>query len=205
MKHKTLLFVLMFTLLTLAACGSVTAPGAEDDPMTQDVSGKISVANCVESEPGTKQLIYAAQGVCFLYPENFEVLQVEDGSLTLYVDSLLNTEAPLASIQFKSLDGRSIQEVIPDYPSDAELATMSFLTIDLGGEMATVLDNLPGQDINRRVIALHEGRIIDIMIARFGPEYGVVGEQAEALYTLITDSFRFIGIEPEAQLLTNSN
>jgi hypothetical protein len=205
MKHKSLLFVLMFTLLALAVCNSVTADTEYDPTAAQDVSGKISVANCVEAEPGTKQLIYAAQGVCFLYPDNYKVFQVDDGSLTLYVDSLLNTEAPLASIQFKPLDGSSIQEVIPDYPSDAELAAMSFLTIDLGGEMATVLDNLPGQDINRRVIALHEGRIIDIMIARFGPEYGVVGEQAEALFTTATESFRFIGIEPEAQLLTGSN
>jgi len=205
MKHKSLLFVLMFTLLALAACNSVTADTDDDPTAAQDVSGKISVANCVEAEPGTKQLIYAAQGVCFLYPDNYEVFQVDDGSLTLYMDSLLNTEAPLASIQFKALDGRTLQEVIPDYPSNAELATMSLLTIDLGGEIATVLDNIPGQDINRRVIALHEGRIIDIMIARFGPEYGDVGEQAEALYTMITDSFHFIGIEPEAPLLTSSN
>jgi len=205
MKHKSLLLILMFTLFALAACKPVAVSGTDDDPAAQDVSGKISVANCVEAGSGTNQLIYAAQGVCFLYPDNFKVFQVNDGSLTLYVDSLLNTEAPLASIQFKPLDGRSIQDVIPDYPSNAELASMSFLNIDLGGEMATVLDNLPGQDINRRVIALHDGRIIDIMIARFGPEYGDVGEQAEALYTTITDSFRFIGIEPEAQLLTGSN
>jgi len=201
MKRKSLLYVLMFPLLVLAACSSVASAGTDDDPAAQDASGKISVSNCVETRPGTKQVIYAAQGVCFLYPDNYEVFQVDDGSLTLYVDSLMNTEAPLASIQFKPMDGRSIQEVIPDYPSDAELAAMSFLTIDLGGEMATVMDNLPGQDINRRIFALHEDRIIDVMIARFGPEYGVVGEQAEALYKTIMESFRFIGIEPGAPLL----
>lgn len=205
MKHKSLLLVLILTLLALTACNSVAATSGEDDSTVQDASGKISVANCVEAGPGTKQVIYAAQGVCFLYPDNYEVFQVDDGSLTLYVDSLQNTEAPLASIQFKPLNDRSIQDVVPDYPSDAELAAMSFLTIDLGGEMATVMDNLPGQDVNRRVFALHEDRIIDIMIARFGPEYGIVGEQAEALYTTITESFRFIGIEPEAQLLTGLN
>ena len=124
-----------------------------------------------------------------------------DGSLTLYVESLMNTEAPLATIQFKTLGGRSIQEVIPDYPSDEELAAMSLLTIDLGGEMATVVDNLPRQDVNRRVIALHENRIINIMIARIGPEYGDIGEQAEVLYTTMTESFHFIGIEPEAPLI----
>jgi hypothetical protein len=99
------------------------------------------------------------------------------------------------------LDGRSIQEVIPDYPSDADLATMSFLAIDLGEETATVLDNMPGQDTNRRVIAVHNDRVIDMMIARIGPEYGQVGEQAEALFNTMTGSFQFIGIEPNAPLL----
>jgi len=202
MKHKSHLIVcLLFTLLVLAACNPATAAETGDEPVAQVSSEKVSIADCVEATPGTSQLIYAAQGVCFLYPDNYEVFQVDDGSLTFYVESLMNTEAPLASIQFKTLDGRSIQEVIPDYPSDDALAAMSLLTIDLGGEMATVLDNLPGQDINRRVIALHENRVIDIMIARIGPEYGEVGEQAEVLYTTITESFRFIGIEPEAPLL----
>jgi hypothetical protein len=78
---------------------------------------------------------------------------------------------------------------------------MSFLTIDLGGEQATVLDILPGQDTNRRIIALHNDRLVDIMIARIGEEYGEVGQQAEALYQMMVESFRFIAIEPEADLV----
>lgn len=219
MKHKPyFLFLLLFVLLALAACGSaggdepaaddvVSQPAAdqpdtvEPTPAVETGSDKVSVDNCPEAAPGAHQLIYAAQGICFLYPDNYDVFQGEDGALTLYVRSLLNTEAPLASVRLEALDGRSIQEVIPDYPSDADLATMSFLTIDLGGEQAMVLDNLPGQDINRRVIAMHDGRVVDIMVARIGEEYGEVGQQAEALYQMITESFQFIGIEPEAPLL----
>ncbi len=107
----------------------------------------------------------------------------------------------MATIHFEALGGRSIQEVVPGYPSDAELATISLLTIDLGEEMATVLDNLPGQDANRRVIAIHNDKVYDLMIARIGPDYGAVGEQAEALYHQIINSFQFIGVEPEAPLL----
>ena len=67
---------------------------------------KISVDSCAEPIPGTQRLIYAAEGICFLYPDKFGVFQGEDGSLTLYVRSLLNTEAPLATINFAALDGR---------------------------------------------------------------------------------------------------
>jgi hypothetical protein len=208
MKQKSLFhFLLLFTLLVLAACNVAGAaePATQDndaaEPIAEAPVDKVSVDQCAETTDGTSQLIYAAQGICFLYPDNYDVFQGEDGSLTLYVRSLLNTEAPLATIHFDVLDGRSIQEVIPDYPSDADLATMSFLAIDLGEETATVLDNMPGQDTNRRVIAVHNDRVIDMMIARIGPEYGQVGEQAEALFNTMTGSFQFIGIEPNAPLL----
>ena len=219
MKQKHLLFFLLFFLLLgQLACSSAggTEPVVEDDSVSEPIDNEpgdsepvandapvdtSSVDDCPAATAGAHQLLYAAQGVCFLYPDNYDVFQSEDGSLTLYVRSLLNTEAPLATVQFAEVDGRSIQEIIPDYPSDAELATMSFLTIELGEEQATVLDNLPGQDINRRIIAVHNDRLIDIMVARIGPEYGPVGEQAEALYQMITSSFQFIGIEPEAPLL----
>lgn len=216
MKQKSLFYLFFVAmLLALVSCNpaggneptadvttvaeTITETVAEAD--TETGADKVSVANCAEAVPGAHQLIYTAQGICFLYPDNYDVFQGEDGSLTLYVRSLLNTEAPFATVRLEALDGRTIQEIVPDYPSDAKLAAMSFLTIDLGGEQAIVLDNLPGQDINRRVIAMHDGRLVDIMVARIGEEYGPVGEQAEALYQMMTETFQFIGIEPEAPLL----
>ena len=208
MKQKSLFhFLILFALLLLAACNVVDAaePAAQGndtaEPIAEAPADKVSVDQCAEVSEGTQQLIYAAQGICFLYPDNYDVFQGEDGSLTLYVASLMNTEAPLAAIHVEVMNGRSIQEIIPDYPSDVDLATMSFLTIDLGEETAMVLDTITGQDINRRIIAVHEDRVIDIMIARIGPEYGAIGEQAEALFNTITGSFQFIGIEPNAPLL----
>ena len=218
MKHKLfLVFLLLFGLLALTACNpdaaaeisaaaEPTAAVANDDAAAEPTAAAaqdaaVSAAPCAEAEADTHELVYAAQGICFLYPENYDVYQGEDGSLALYVRSLLNTEAPMAIIRFDVLAARTIQEVVPDYPSEAELATMSLLTIDLGQEKATVLDNLPGQDVNRRIIAVHDDRVIDIMIARVGEAYGEVGQQAETLYKTITSSFQFIGIEPAAPLL----
>lgn len=212
MKSKILFMQVSITILALVACNSAASP----EPMAQTAdpgiataaqpdagveSEEMSSGDCPEATSGAYQLIYAAEGICFLYPDNYDVFHGEDGSLTLYVRSLLNTEAPLAIIHFEAMDGRPIQEIVPGYPSDAELATISLLTIELGGEMATVFDNLPGQDTNRRVIATHNDKVYDLMIARFGDEYGAVGEEAEALYALITSSFQFIDTEPDAPLL----
>jgi hypothetical protein len=203
MKFKFFLLLAGMALgAAMTACGGAREPGlVEGSDGVGTPAGKVSVENCPDAEAGTLQLIDAAHGFCFLYPENYDVFQGDDGSLTLYVRSLLNTGAPLASIHVQALDGRTIQEVIPDYPSNEELAAMSLLTIDLGGEQATVLDNMPGQDLNRRVIAVREDMVYDLMIARIGEEYGAVGEAAEELYEVITGSFQFIGIEPGAPLL----
>lgn len=227
MKNKKYLFLLLlFGLFALIACSASggsepsTEPVVEEpaeEPTTETVTEQpaeetpaeapaeeveeLTVADCPEAAAGTHQLIDAAQGICFLFPDNYDVMQGEDGSLMLYVKSPLNTEAPLATVNLQAVNGRTIQEIIPDYPSDADLATMSFLTIDLGGEQAMVLDMLPGQDINRRVFAMHNDHVVDIMIARIGPDYGEVGQQAEALYSMITESFTFIAREAEAELI----
>lgn len=177
--------------------GILVGPGG----FAATVAEKVSVANCAEPTAGTHQLLYAAKGICFLYPETFDVFKSENGSLTLYVRSLLNTEAPLATVSFEPVDNRTMFErykkfLPPDFNLDVQPPT-----INLGGEIAVILDNLLGQDLNRRVVTVHDGTIIDIMIARIGPDYGAVGEQAEALYTLITSTFQFIGVEPESPLL----
>jgi len=218
MKHnKHLLLFAIFILFALAACSASggsepTAKPVAEESFAEPVSeteqpeeelpvDEMTVADCPEATTGMHQLIDAAQGICFLYPDNYDVIQSDDDGLTLYVKSPLNTEAPLATVRVAAVNGRTIQEIIPDYPSDADLAAMSFLTVDLGGEQATVLDTLPGQDTNRRVIAIHNDRVVDIMIARIGEEYGAVGQQAEALFNTITESFTFIALDAEAELV----
>lgn len=218
MSDKRFLSLCLFILLTMAACSPaggleptsepVNAPTSEStiEPTAvpteaEAPAAELTAADCPAAGAGTHQLIDAANGICFLFPDNYDVMKTDTGELTLYVKSPLNTEAPLANVRVVAIDGRSIQEIIPDYPSDAELAAMSFLTIDLGGETATVLDMLPGQDTNRRVIALHNDHLVDIMIARIGEEYGEVGQQAEALYQTITESFRFMAMDAAAELV----
>lgn len=191
MKRNVFLLIILFTLAAGFVACSATG-GSEPDATGGETSDGATAANCVLPAEGTLQIIDAELGYCFLYPDNYEFLQTEDGSLTLYVDSPQNTEAPLASITAHQINGRTIQEIIPDYPSDAELAAMSFLTIDVGGETATVIDTIPGQDTNRRVFVMHGDTLYDLMFARFGPEYGAVGEAAESLYSTVTGTFRFI-------------
>jgi hypothetical protein len=215
---RILTLFMLFSLMALAACSpaggaeptAVPANAPTSEPIIEPTAvpteaeapaEDLTAADCPAATADTHQLIDAAHGFCFLFPANYDVFQSETGEVTLYVKSLLNTEAPVAIVRMTALDGRSIQEIVPDYPSEADLAAISFLTIDLGGAQATVLDILPGQDLNRRIFAVHNNQLVDIMIARIGEEYGEVGQQAEALYQTITESFRFIAVEPDAALV----
>ena len=57
------------------------------------------------------------------------------------------------------------------------------LTID--GEEAVLLDNLPGQDFNRRVVVMHNNMVYSLMFMPLSPE-------AEPLYQSVLDSLRFV-------------
>jgi hypothetical protein len=209
MKQKSLFTPILLIAFALAACNTAggAEPAAERDEVVSvdtDIEAeaeKVSVANCSEATPGGLQLIDAAQGICFLYPDNYDVFQSQGSDFTLYVRSLMNTEAPLASFSFEPANGRSLAEITAQRLADFAFPEAESHAITLGGEPASLLDDLPGQDTNRRVVTVHNGIVYDMMVARIGTDYGAVGTEAEALYDMITDSFQFIGIEPEAPLL----
>ena len=173
MKRNLLILFLLFMLLVLAACS--TAPAPTDAETGVEVAPG---ADCPEAAPGVYQLIDAGQGICFLYPDNYDVSQTEE-AFTLYVQSPLNTEAPLASVSFEPANGRSLDEITTQRLADYAFPDTQFQSIMLGGEPAAMLDNLPGQDANQRVITIHDGTVIDLMVSRIGADYGEVGKPGE--------------------------
>jgi len=149
-----------------------------------------------------KLLNYPAEGFCFLYPEQYQVFQTDDNSsITLYVRSLLNTEAPAFSVEYQPSDGRSLEEVASQYIADYAFPETVPQETTLGGEPAVLIDNLPGQDTSRRVITLHNDVVYQLSVIRIGADYGEVGEEAEALFTQITTSFEFIPVEKDKPLV----
>jgi hypothetical protein len=213
MRNKSLLIPLLLVILALVACNAAASqevatqsagPSVSKTPQSDSgttVDG-LSAADCLEGAPGVHQLIDAARGICFTYPDDFDVFEHSDGGgYTLFVGSLLNHEAPVIGFTFEPANGRSLEEVTNQRLADYALPGTQSQAINMGSEPASMLDNLPGQDTNRRIVAIHDDRVIDVVIDHIGESYGAAGEQAEAAYNVITSSFRFIGIDPEAPLL----
>lgn len=177
---------------------TVANPPTSDTPDPETTPDKLSEDDCPQAGAGAHQLVDADRGVCFLYPANFDANEYGDGiGYTLYISSLAeNHESPVIWITFEPADGRSLEEVTNQRLADYAFPDTQSQAITLGQEPASMLDNLPGQDINRRVVAIHDDLVIDITIDHIGKNYGAAGEQAEAAYSMIIGSFRFIGIAP---------
>lgn len=209
MKTKVILSAMMVLLIIPAAC----KPAANTEPEVGKVveaaaeigneSDSVSTGICPDPTAENHALTFAAQGICFLSPEQYDVSKAEDNSnLSLYVISPQNTEAPFMSMSFEAANGRTLSEVTEQFLADYATPDTEPQEISLGGEMAYLVDNLPGQDTNRRVLTIHDGIVYNLMIARIGPDYGDVGEEAELLFSQVIGTFQFIPIEPDAPLAT---
>jgi hypothetical protein len=62
----------------------------------------------------------------------------------------------------------------------------------VGGEGGFIVDNVPGQEINRQVFMVHNGRLYKFLFAPADPGRGQAYKQMETLYDTVINSFTFI-------------
>ena len=65
-------------------------------------------------------------------------------------------------------------------------------TTDLDGRRAVVLDNLPGQEISRRVFIVSDDRLYVLTFTPATPDSGQAYTRMETLYQTVIDSWRFV-------------
>ncbi|HAJ34711.1 MAG TPA: hypothetical protein DCL15_03300 [Chloroflexi bacterium] len=131
-------------------------------------------------------------GFCLLYPAAYVAETTDDGVVHLVRGSLMNHIDPRVSIEVSDAAGRSLTEigdaVVAEYAAGFDILR-AMATV--GGEPALVLDNLPGQDLNRRVLVIHNGRLYSFFFTPLGEE-GEARAAFEAFYQGVIDSLRLI-------------
>ncbi len=182
MKDR-LLIVMVVASFALAACGQPQAAG---------VAGSESGGECPAAEAGMQTLTNEAHGYCLLYPDGYDVTQPNEDEIVFFVGSLLDVEHPRAMIIVQDAGGVTTTEAADELQAEFEGFDVARSTVMIGGEEAVVLDNLPGQDINRRLVVVHNDRVYDMMFIPVGESYGEISEQMEILYSTIVDSFTFL-------------
>ncbi len=170
---------LIGAILLLAACGSA--------------AGNSEEAACPEASAGKLAYSNEEHGYCLLYPEAYTVVQINPDAIDLVIDSIMNHMDPRVSISVEEANGRTADDLVNEYLEGLNPADFGIeqSTIELGGQEATLLDHMPGQDLNRQLFLLHDGRLYHLFFTPLDPEDSDRQARFDELYDTVTKSFVF--------------
>lgn len=160
--------------LPLAPADSAAAGGSE--------------ATCDDPAASARAYSSVEYGFCLLMPEGYAVVETVPGNFSLVAGGdIMNHTSPRVGIEVSSAGDRSLagiaDQMVDDYAPAWADVTAQAITVD--GAEAVLLDNLPGQDLNRRVVVVHDRFVYSIM---FMP----LSSEAEPMYQAVLGSLRFL-------------
>lgn len=191
------MLIVMITIV-LSACANETLRSntavAEVFTPTQQVFKSTPIQTSVND---TAQWFVSDQlGLCFSYPEGYTQVPYED------TVEIVGPELPGFDLRElfwleKSDAFDRTAEVIADQDMTAAgipSIARSFVTLD--GEQAVVLDGMPGQDLQRRVYAVHDQTLYVLAFMPTLSENKAASDQLEVLYIAITNSWAWSPCSP---------
>lgn len=224
MKIRFLFVVLALVLLALVACSpaggvepavDATAEVVETalpEPVeTAEVAPEIgeaeepaveTAATCPEPVEGTELLQHEANGYCLLYPDDLDAVQTSENGVSIVAGSLLaSSEDPRLGLEMEDAGGRTLEEIAEQMVADYEGFELPQSSITLSGVEAVVFDGVPGQDINRVLLAVYDGRLYQLRFSPASEDAGEAFGRMEELYQVVTESFTFVPVVAGAPLL----
>ncbi|MGD2078682.1 MAG: hypothetical protein PVH18_09885 [Chloroflexota bacterium] len=145
---------------------------------------------CPEATAGTRLHIDDVLAYCLLYPDSHTVLLLESGNTEIVVGEIMNHIDPRVSIFAEELGDRTLDQYIDEFLAGYEGFEIERTDLMVSGEEAVLLDGIPGQDFYRQVFVAHNDLVYRLSFAPYDPNLDNIA-QAEELYALVMDSFRF--------------
>ncbi|MCE7988108.1 MAG: hypothetical protein DYG89_43640 [Caldilinea sp. CFX5] len=130
------------------------------------------------------------QGYCLLIPNTYTVFDIDPTQIVVARESLLNVTEPRLAIVVTAAEGRTAEQAAAAIVAEMSGFAIDRSTAEIAGQPAVILDNVPGQDLNRRVLIVHNDRLYDLT---FSP---LDNAELEAFYQTIIA--HFVLIEPAA-------
>lgn len=215
MYRVSLIVLLLFALL-IAACSPTggtqepvaTAPAAVETPVSGTVElpataapeatavpdateAPAEAAACPTATDDTYLLRNPQHGYCLLYPATHKVERPNAEEVNLVVGGLLNATDPRANIRVITGDGVTAESFADEIVASFEGFKIARSETTVAGEPAVVLDDVPGQDINRQVVFTHEDRLYHIYFSPIDPADTTA---LDAFAQGILDSLTFIPV-----------
>ncbi len=149
-------------------------------------------ADCPAPSAGEEVFVNAADGYCVLLPAGYIAETTAAGNTSIVQGSIMNHVDPRVGIEVTDAGDRTLDEISEQFVAEyAPGFPVERSTTIVGGEDALVLDNLPGQDINRRVAVIRGDRLYSFFFTPLGEE-GEARAAFESFYQGILDSFEFV-------------
>jgi hypothetical protein len=153
--------------------------------------------DCLTAPAGLQAHRDAARGYCLLYPAAYSVQQSDANEAVFYSGSLQDVSRPKLFVHVEDANGQTAKQIADAAAAEVQ-KTLPGHVIDrpfgvtVGYEVAERLDNMPGQDIGRVLIAVHGPRAYKLTFVPADPGDAAMMQQTEALYDLVLRSFRFM-------------
>jgi hypothetical protein len=149
-----------------------------------------ALANCPAERDGTQRVVDARRGFCLLIPAAYTVFNTNPNEIVIAKESLLNVTEPRLFVAVTGAGARTAAQAADDIVASMPGFDLKRSTVDIAGQEAVVLDNVPGQDLLRHVLFVHNGRLFDLT---FSP---ADHEQMEAFYHSVVADFKLLESTP---------
>jgi hypothetical protein len=166
-------------------------------PSEQADGDQLVVNDCLSPTSKTQLLTDAVRGFCLLYPAGYSAWAPSPNEVMLYAGSLQDVSRPKLFVQVEDAGGRTAEQIADGLVADAQAAVPGIeierpFGVTLGYEPAALLDGMPGQELSRQAIAVHGGRVYELIFVPADESQAEVYHEMQALYDLAVRSFRFL-------------
>ena len=126
-------------------------------------------------------------GLCFSYPQGYT--QISASAVEIAAPDLPGSG--FFWLEISDANDRTAEEIADEDMANAgvPIENLDRWTVTLGGEQAEVLDGMPGQELQRRVYIVREQTLYMLGFWPARSENKAAGDQMEALYTMVTNSW----------------
>ncbi|HHX66379.1 MAG TPA: hypothetical protein GX702_15995 [Chloroflexi bacterium] len=156
------------------------------------------VSICPGPGPGMQLFRSDEDGYCLLVPDYVRVRRPAPGVTTftgpIRGNRIDPVRAALTIQQLGTVIERPIDDVAREYLNEYIIggAGLQWVSIQLGGEDAVVVDGIPGHGIVRQAFVVHRGVLYVLSLAPIDPAQGRPAEDAEAIWQAVISSFTFM-------------
>ncbi len=145
--------------------------------------------SCPEALPDLAIVRDYRRGFCLLVPATHTLFDTSPDEITIAKESLLNVTDPRLQIAVIPAEGRTAEQFADAIVAEFAGFEIARSTATIAGQPAVMLDNVPGQDLSRRVLIAHNDRLYTFT---FSP---LSNAEIEAFYATIIE--HLVLVEPE--------